>query len=278
MAQRLLLALLWRLLKVPRCMRSILIKPLIWLLSRTKLARICEDMSSIFNALSVPEINALARLSIANVAANMVNILDIKKDTYRINSPIPIAQLTDSGAVFASIHMGKTDSVAYALKQSGVQVCTMIGAGRHSPVLHQLGVRTLQYLGIDYIKKSATTFFQLAHRLSQGQSVFIHSDLKNEGQEVSFLGFQTTIPKTAASLSVLAKKPLYFIYVLPSERKYEYVVNIELVEDLSALELSGTQKIEQLSHALALKMEKTILQNPAQWFWLYNRFKNCRIK
>ncbi|BBB22982.1 hypothetical protein CVPH_1043 [Abyssogena phaseoliformis symbiont OG214] len=126
----------------------------------------------------------------------------------------------------------RLDGTAYALKQSGVKVCTMIGAGNQAPSLHQLGLRTLQYLDIPYVKKSKNTFFQLAHVLNQGQSVFIHSDLKNEGLEVSFLGFQTTIPKTAASLSILAKKPLYFIYLLPVKNNNEYVVNIELVNGL----------------------------------------------
>ena len=278
MVQRILLAFLWGLLKAPNFIRSIFIKFLIWLSSRAKLTRICKDMKIVCNDLSEQEINTLAQLSISNVVANMINILDIKKHTYTINSPIPIAQLTDSGAIFASIHMGKTDSVAYALKQQGVKVCTMIGAGKQSPILHQLGLRTLQYLDIPYIKKSKNTFFQLTHALSQRKSVFIHSDLKNEGLEVSFLGFQTTIPKTAASLSVLAKKPLYFIYLLPGKNDNEYIINIELVDDLVESELTNSQKIEQLTYALTLKMEKTILQNPAQWFWAYNRFKNCQIK
>lgn len=209
MVQRILLAFLWWLLNAPSFIRLIFIKLFVWLSSRAKLVRICEDMKIIFHDFSEQKINTLAHLSIANVVANMINILDIKKHSYRINSPIPVGQLTDSGAVFASIHMGKTDA-AYALKQNGVKVCTMIGAGNQAPSLHQLGLRTLQYLDIPYIKKSKNTFFQLVYVLNQGHSVFIHSDLKNEGLEVSFLGFQTTIPKTTASLSILAKKALVF--------------------------------------------------------------------
>lgn len=133
-------------------------------------------------------------------------------------------------------------------------------------------------LDIPYIKKSKSTFFQLAKELSQGKSVFVHSDLKNEGLEVSFLGFQTAIPKTAPSLSILAKKPLYFIYLLPSKNDNEYSVNIELVEGLFEPKLTSGQKIKRLTYALTLKMEETILQNPAQWFWVYNRFKNCQVK
>ncbi|SFV88466.1 hypothetical protein MNB_SUP05-SYMBIONT-5-645 [hydrothermal vent metagenome] len=232
-------------------------------------------MNLIFKDLSTQETHTLAHLSIVNTVANMINILDIKKNTYRINSPIPIAQLTKDGAIFASIHTGKTDAAAYALQQQGAKVCTIIGAGNHNQALHQLGLRTLEYLGIPYIKKSTTTFFQLAQALNQKKSIFIHSDLKNEGLEVAFLGFQTTVPKTAASLSLLAKKPLYFIYLLPDKKDNTFVVNIELIDANSPPESTNTQKIEQLTHTLTRKMESAILQNPTQWFWVYNRFKGC---
>ncbi|NYT27245.1 lysophospholipid acyltransferase family protein [Candidatus Thiodubiliella endoseptemdiera] len=278
MAQRILLAFLWRLLKAPSFVRLIFIKLLIWLSLRAKLTRICKDMKISLKDFSEQEIDTLARLSISNVVVNMINILDIKKHSYVINSPIPIEQLTDGGAIFASIHMGKADSAAYALKQQGVKVRTMIGAGKRSPALHQLGLRVLHYLGVPYIKKSNTTFFQLAQALNQGESVFVHNDLKNKGLEVSFLGFQTTTPKTATSLSILAKKPLYFIYILPNKKDNEYMVNIELVDKEFALKSTNTQKIEQLTHSLTHKMEKTILKNPEQWFWANNRFKNCQPK
>ncbi|BAS68220.1 lysophospholipid acyltransferase family protein [Bathymodiolus septemdierum thioautotrophic gill symbiont] len=278
MAQRILLALLWGLLKAPKFIRAVFIKGLIWLLLRAKLGRICKDMRVIFNQLSEQEICALARLCIVNVVSNVINILDIKNINYTINAPMPIEQLTDNGAVFASIHMGKADSAAYALKQSGIKVCTIIGAGKKSPALHQLGLRILQYLDIPYIKKSKSIFFQLVKALSQGQSIFVHGDLKNTGLPTSFLGFQTTIPKTAPSLSILSNRPLYFVYSLPGKNANEYIINIELVEGLFAPKLTNGQKIEQLTYALTRKMEAVILQNPEQWFWVYNRFKNCQVK
>ncbi|BBB22983.1 hypothetical protein CVPH_1044 [Abyssogena phaseoliformis symbiont OG214] len=108
MVQRILLAFLWWLLNAPSFIHLTFIKLFVWLSLRAKLVRICEDMKIIFHDFSEQKINTLVRLSIANVVANMINILDIKKHSYRINSPIPVGQLTDSGAVFASIHMGKT--------------------------------------------------------------------------------------------------------------------------------------------------------------------------
>ncbi|MBA5248429.1 MAG: hypothetical protein FE834_02675 [Gammaproteobacteria bacterium] len=275
MIDKILLAFTWWLLNAPSFVRTLFIKLFVWLSLRTKLTRICKDMSLIFKDLSTQEIRTLAHLCIVNTVANMINILDIKKNTYRINSPIPIAQLTKDGAIFASMHIGKTDAAAYALQQQGVKVCTIVGAGNHNQALHQLGLRTLEYLGVPYIKKSNTTFFQLAQALNQGKSVFVHSDLKNEGAEVSFLGFQTTVPKTAASLSLLAKKPLYFIYLLPDKKDNAFVVHIELVDGQFTAESTNTQKIEQLTYALTRRMEVTILQNPTQWFWAYNRFKGC---
>lgn len=275
MADKILLAFVWWLLNAPNFIRTLFIKLFVWLSLRTKLTRICKDMRLIFKDLSTQEIHTLAHLSIVNVITNTINILDIKKNTYRINSPIPITQLTKDGAIFASIHTGKTDGAAYALQQQGAKVCTIIGAGNHNQALHQLGLRTLKYLNIPYIKKSNTTFFQLAQALNQGKSVFVHSDLKNEGTEVSFLGFQTTVPKTAASLSLLAKKPLYFIYLLPDKKDNTFVVHIKLVDGKFTPESTNAQKIEQLTHALTHKMEDTILQNPTQWFWVYNRFKGC---
>ncbi len=109
MTQRILLAFVWWLLNAPSFIRLIFIKFFVWISLRAKLVRICEDMKIIFHDFSEQKINTLAHLSIVNVVANMINTIEIKKHSYTINSPIPIAQLTDSGAVFASIHMGKTD-------------------------------------------------------------------------------------------------------------------------------------------------------------------------
>ncbi len=89
--------------------RLIFIKLLVWPLSRANLARLCKNMKIIFHDWSEQKVNTLARLSIFNVVANMVNILDVKKHSYRINSPMPVAQLINSGVVFSSIHMDKTD-------------------------------------------------------------------------------------------------------------------------------------------------------------------------
>ncbi|KEQ19476.1 lysophospholipid acyltransferase family protein [Endozoicomonas numazuensis] len=173
----------------------------------------------------------------------------------------------DKGIVIISLHMGPPDLGTMALSQLGLPATTLIGSGKHSPLVHSLGKGLLQQAGIDPIVKGDPT--AVLQALKQKKAVFLYSDLRSREMPVTFFGQETRAPASGIMTAHLLKAPVLFHYCTLEDNQWQ--LHFEPVP----LTHSGNKKqdaqhdLQQLMH----RMEQVIRENPELWIWHYDRFK-----
>lgn len=274
----LLIESLWMLLNSPKLLRKIVSKMLALVIYFKRSRMMTNAIQHSFSSYQTKEAKQIAKQSTDYQSAGIIHCLDVPKLKHQLINSTPHfdlpAHLQDRPAIFVSLHMGFADLPTYLLNQMGIPTATLIGRGENSAALNILGRRILERLSIPYIKRSNNTMLQLMEELGKGQSLMIHSDLRERGQKVSFLNRETSVPTTAAALAVFADRPLYFCYTVKesadSERCLLYIS--ELARPTNE-QLSRKDIIAALTEAIAGKMQHVISLHPEQWFWSYNRFK-----
>ncbi|MGY0217925.1 lysophospholipid acyltransferase family protein [Endozoicomonadaceae bacterium StTr2] len=264
----------WRLLHAPAPLRKLFANGLSGLLYLTQKKRLHKRVQTIFPEYDQQQVKQVAKRSTYSACTEILKTLEISTGKYRLVGAELLPEAGTQGAIFASLHIGQTEAPTFAIQQQGYEVCTIIGAGNNNPQLHHLGAAMLEKTGLPYLTKKKGILFELLAKLRKKQCVFIHSDLRDKGPEVDFLGQKTTVPQTAASLAVLAKAPLFFIYGVPE--KDELVIYIEKLAEANEASILGISREEALSlftQRVVNSMEKTIRRYPEYWLWLYNRFR-----
>lgn len=266
--------LLWRVLNAPKPIRSGFSRSISSLLYLAQKKRLHKRIQTIFPDYDANQVKRVAKDSTRFACAEIINMLQIPVENYRLEGAELLPEAGTQGAVFASVHIGQTEAPTYAIQQLGHEVCTIIGAGDDNPQLHHLGAAMLEQTGLPYLTKNKGILFDLIAKLRKKHCVFIHSDLRDKGPEVEFLGQKTTVPQTAASLAVLAKVPLYFIYAVREQD--ELVVHIEKLADadeVQRLQMPRDEALKEFTQRVVNHMEQVIRRYPQYWLWLYNRFR-----
>ncbi|WP_420589364.1 lysophospholipid acyltransferase family protein [Bacterioplanoides sp.] len=266
--------LLWRVLNAPKPIRSGFSRSISSLLYLAQKKRLHKRVQTIFPQYDASQVKAVAKDSTRFACDEIINMLQIPAENYRVVGAELLPEAGTQGAVFASVHIGQTEAPTYAIQQLGHEVCTIIGAGDDNPQLHHLGAAMLEQTGLPYLTKNKGILFDLIAKLHKKHCVFIHSDLRDKGPEVEFLGQKTTVPKTAASLAVLAKVPLYFIYgIREQDELVVYIDKLADVDEVQGLQMPREEALSLLTQRLVESMEQVIRRYPQYWLWLYNRFR-----
>ena len=265
---------LWRLLNSPYWIRkplSVLATLLIYGFYRK---RLYERIFDVLPDLTKKQIRGVAWGSTKDVCFHMINVMSAPQYKYVIEGENLLSQISKTGAIFASLHIGQVEAPTFAIQRKGYQVCTVIGEGRASPQLNCLGRAIFEKLNVPYLIRGKDVFFKLIGKLRRKESVFIHSDLRGKGLELEFLGKQTTVPKTAAALAVLTKSPLFFTYsIQDKEQVTVYVESLATEEEVNSQQEDREVLVNLLTKRMVLCMERVIKQHPKRWCWLYERFK-----
>ncbi|MBB6522259.1 lysophospholipid acyltransferase family protein [Pseudoteredinibacter isoporae] len=269
---------LWALLNSPQVVRTACYKLLSLIIYQKRQKTMSRSIQLSFNGFGQNEAKHIAKQSVNYQASGILNCLDTPGIKHELINSTPYfdlpSHLKGQSAVFVSLHMGFADLPTYLLNKVGIPTATLIGRGENAPALNTIGRRILEQLSIPYIKRGKNTMLQLMEALAQGQSLMIHSDLRERGQKVSFLNRETTIPTTAAALAVLSDSPLYFCYTVKDSANADRCqLYISEVSRPASKALGRKELISALTDTIALKMQEAISLHPEQWFWSYNRFK-----
>ncbi len=264
----------WRLLNSPEPLRKLVAKWLVSIIWRKKSSTLCTRVSKTLTNISDSDSKAIAHESLKLYINNILSVLDIEREAFNLHNTELITQHKKNGGVLATLHMGKVDAAAFALKTLEIPVHTMINPRNNKPHLQKINHRILHKLQLPFITNSRGALFNLANAVNQGQWVFIHSDLKGPGVNCKFLGRQTEVISTAPTLAVLSKRPLFFCYGLFLQGQHH--VFYEQLDDPCTYLEQGINKelvIQLLTQRLATRMETLINDYPEQWYWMYKRFK-----
>ena len=273
------LGLAWGLLRCPFFIRQLITNIIIsiFLLAKRRKKIIDASIQKALPDLSQADVVAIRNKSIRNTVENALHILDYKNCAYRIESidgdQDVLDQLKRSPSVIASMHMGIAELPTMALNQLDIKTRTVIGKGDSAPLLHQLGIKILNFLQIPFHSRADSSMLKLAQSIDRGESVMIHSDLRDKGPSLRFLGHTTSVPNTAAALAAFANRPLYFCYAEMNHNRSG--IHRIIIKKIDTKRDSTNKRaiINALTDNLVSAMEDAIMSQPEQWFWSYNRFK-----
>jgi lauroyl/myristoyl acyltransferase len=264
----------WRLVNSPALIRRCCATWIAYLIYQFTKHKLHKRIQQVMPDKAPQQVKHIAKQSTQSAIAEFTNMLAMPHERIELENIKDLQLAKATGAVFASVHLGQTEVSAYAVQQLGFDVCTLIGSGERNPQLNLLGTSLLDALGIPYLKKQKGLLFKLLEQIRQKKCVFIHSDLREKGLEVTFLGQTTEVPMTAAFLAVSTKAPLYFIFpVRQHDRIVIHLKCIANIEDILGFSGSRQALIEALTRKVVEQMQMAIEQYPEHWFWHYNRFK-----
>ena len=175
-------------------------------------------------------------------------------------------------AIFYSGHFANFELMAMELDKFGIKTAAI-----YRPLNNFFLNPLMEYLRMKYIcptqiPKGRIGVREIIGRIKDGYSVALMMDQRvSEGQKVPFFNkpaFTTTIP---AQLALKYNCKLVPIFL---ERKGSVEFEMTVYEPYK-IEKSGNEEedTKNIIHKINQIIEKMIIQNPTQWIWSHNRWK-----
>ena len=175
-------------------------------------------------------------------------------------------------AIFYSGHFANFELMAMELDKFGIKTAAI-----YRPLNNFFLNPLMEYLRMKYIcptqiPKGRIGVREIIGRIKDGYSVALMMDQRvSEGQKVPFFNkpaFTTTIP---AQLALKYNCKLVPIFL---ERKGSVEFEMTVYEPYK-IEKSGNEEedTKHIIHKINQIIEKMIIQNPTQWIWSHNRWK-----
>lgn len=98
-----------------------------------------------------------------------------------------------------------------------------------------------------------------------------HKTLDHEAYSLSFLGDMANVNMGPALLAIRAEALIWPIFLERLENE-QFMLHLQEPLDTQLLTGSNEEKIKQATIFYTKAMEKQILHNPEQWFWMHNRW------
>ena len=250
---------------------TLICKVLGWCLYQASKKVAMGNLAIAFPDKGLKERKAIAKKSAVNVIAQALGVLRLGTQTASIvdDQLIQDAYQKDKGLLVASLHMGPVELVSYQLNQAGFPCSVVIGRGKKSPWLHQLGKELFTRYGFSIVPRQCP--FSLLRKLREGHCMAFHCDLRaRDGVEALFFGETVRAPQGVISLALLHKMPVLYHYAEP-DGSNAWKLRFASLE----MEHTGNYQndLKVNVQKLMLCIENTIRAYPEHWIWCYDRFK-----
>ena len=170
-----------------------------------------------------------------------------------------------NGMIFALPHMGNWEVAAPVAVSEGIAVVA-VAEDLPNKRITEWFTEMRGDFGIEIVLATGgiEVMRALEKAIDENKAVALLSDrdLKGKGIEVEFFGEKTTLPPGPASLAVRTGAPLFPVATYFDESGYRVVVKpaIPIPDDGSR-----SEKVKEMTQALAGELESLILQAPDQW-------------
>jgi Kdo2-lipid IVA lauroyltransferase/acyltransferase len=177
--------------------------------------------------------------------------------------------LTEQGAVTVTGHIGNWELLAKTGAMFCKQLVTIAAPSKNRYIDKLISkLRTSEKL-IMIPKRGALK--QLLKALKNEETIAIAADQntlpKNGGTYVNFLGVPAPITRAPFLLAEKTGKPIFVGYCIPTE-KYKYKIYLS-----KPYYITEKQSEEKVTEAVIKELEKTILEHPEFWLWMYKKWK-----
>lgn len=266
---------LWMLVNAPSWIQHLTVRVLAPLIYLGRRSRVISSLKSAFPGYSRLRRESILFRSVPRTLFNIIGVLNLSKKQFEFYGlePLELAHKRGQGAVVATMHVGVSDAGAYALAQRGLDVRTILGRGRHNPIVNKTGRRLLEQLGIPYHVRDSLVLLKSLRSCQRGEVVFIHSDLRDKsGIPVKMFNIPTQVPATAAYLSISTQVPLFWLYTRTRGDIIEVHVQ-QITEVVDDNKREKEARIEKLTLQIIGQIECIVTRYPEEWIWVYDRFK-----
>ena len=227
------------------------------------------------------EINKMAKQVFSNLGRNMADAFAVPRFT-KNNIDLYIqaeglenienALKSGNGVIALTGHIGNWELLGAYLSIKGFPI-NVVGAPIYDPRLDEQVVKNREYSGMKYIARgSATRDIIRALRQNEVVGILIDQDTKRvDGIFVDFLGHPAYTP---IGPTILAMKTKAVIVPMAIHMKKDGTHFIKVKEQL-ALKFSGNIDEDRIYNTQLCNnaLSEFILENPAQWVWMHERWK-----
>lgn len=237
--------------------------------------RIRENLTLVMPEMSLQERNRVVREVPDNMARTMVEIYDGSAFLERVKAN-PIqgpgfqavieAQANGSGALLVTGHFGNYVAVLAALKASGFPTGGLYKP-MSNPFFNNHYVAAMQHFSAPMFERGRRGMTEMVRYLKGGGLVGIVQDQRiNNAPIMSFMGKPARTATSAADLALKYNVPLIPFYGI---RKPDG--NFDIVSEAPIA--LGTA--EEMTDALNKSLEARVRENPGQWMWTHNRWRDA---
>lgn len=198
--------------------------------------------------------------------------IDLSSIEFKTPSVVENISSSKRGALILVSHLGNIE-VCNALRQRLAEVKLTIlvnteHAQKFNSLMSQLGSNTHAEL-VQVNELSPATAMMLSERIDNGELVVIAGDRTPEQaarvSNVSFLGHNAPLPQGAFILASLLKCPVYLLFCLKQQKKYEIHVE-QFSERLKFSRKTRQQELDICAQKYAQRLEHYCIKAPLQWY------------
>lgn len=204
-----------------------------------------------------------------------INSLSLQKyqEIVKIHNLENLNYLNDGGLIY-SAHIANWELVPYIFRQSKKEIC-VIYRKANNPFVEKLVKNLRKKNNVTMIPKGKSGAKQIIKAIKEKKIIIMLVDQRlRDGIEVPFFGVNAMTAPAIASLAIEYQLPIISIYsqrVENAQHKFEIFISKPLQFELTKDKKSNI-------YSIMLKINKTIeewiKQNPAQWFWIHDRWSN----
>lgn len=180
-----------------------------------------------------------------------------------------VAKKSGKGGIIFGAHIGNWEVGPKFFIKNGMQVNTVYRP-LNNPYVENL---TAKMRGVELIGKSTSGSRKIIDVIRKGGFVIILADQKiSEGEPVKFFHADAVTTTSIARIGLKYDVPLIPARSVRIGKNFKFRVEVE-----KPLAIQKTDDVNsdllRLTRDINRKLEEWIIQYPAQWFWVHNRWK-----
>jgi lauroyl/myristoyl acyltransferase len=235
-----------------------------------------DNLRVAFPQMSDAEISAMAPQIFASGSLLLLEIVWAARHRGQLARRVKIPEALmgfvrrPGGGIFVTPHLGNWEILGQAAVANGVP-CAVVAKPLRNALVYKLIMESRQRNGLDVIDTEGAVR-QIVRALRQNRSIGILVDqcvrIPEGGVFIDFFGLPTTCTRAPASLAMKLKVPIVVVACVRTDDGFELVY-----ENLPKPATEYDSELE-LTQDIILANEKLIRARPAEYSWLYRRWRH----
>ena len=241
--------------------------------------RVANGLGRVFPELTVKEVKNLTREVGRNTAQTLSEILmnaDYKKRTHLFTARGPglreLEQARDAGtgAIIVSAHFGQWEAIRHHLAMNTMETGAVYREN-NNPLYERRFRNAIEQGGSPIVARSPKGNMKMVRHLRGGGFFALLVDQKYlVGEHVPFMGIDAMTTTAPAEMALRYNLPLVPAFATRQGNGMDIVIDYE--------EAIQPSDVMQMTLEINERIGARIKKDPAQWYWLHNRWQLNRLE